>query len=307
MRFVFLLAAALAFAAPAFADSIAIDPQSPKFGSVTRLVLTVDLKPGEKAVFGDKVTLPKELSLLSVNAGAPRKDDKGNFSQRLIVSFIPYATGPSTTGEMEYIVKKPDGSAETRTAGPVDFTVASLDPKEEDVERIVAGLKPVDRPVQWETYIVPLLVTLAVAVAIFFIWRWLKRRKKRPVVEIKPKGIILEPDDAAWRALIALSQEDLFGKGAAKEHFFRVSAIIREYVERRFGVKALERTTFEIEREFPPEIAAQDAHARLLEILSLCDIVKFTKTESTRQQADDAVGLALQFISVTRRGLEIAE
>ena len=53
----------------------------------------------------------------------------------------------------------------------------------------------------------------------------------------------------ARQALARLDELDLLGKGDLEGYFVYLSAILREFVERRFGLRAPERTTEEFLRE----------------------------------------------------------
>ena len=65
-------------------------------------------------------------------------------------------------------------------------------------------------------------------------------------------------------------------QGRFKEHYSLVSGCIRSYVERAFGVPALERTTGEIEADLAAAGIAPDVQAAMVAFLQDSDLIKFT-------------------------------
>jgi hypothetical protein len=107
---------------------------------------------------------------------------------------------------------------------------------------------------------------LLAAILAFFVWRWIKRRRKSP--EKTDFEVALGRLEAA-RALMR--------PGQAREFSIEVSAIVREYIERRFRVMAAHRTTDEFLHDLVSSAApGLAAHQELLgEFLQSCDLAKF--------------------------------
>jgi len=300
MRFWIFAAALMLIAPAAYADEIKIEPAKQKFGAPFTLSATIELKDDETLLFPEKIALPAEAQILSFQKSTPAPDGKGGVVHKITQSFVSYKTGEGIIAKIPYIVKKKDGTEEERALGPVKYETESLNPTEEAPDKIVAENPPAERGVVWTSYLAPLAIALGFIVLCYLLWRWLKKRKKNKKAAPEVEAPRLAPDDEAWRALTDLSNEDIFGKGERREHFFRVSAIMREYVERRFGVLAMERTTTEIKSEFGGKYTGEEARARLFTLLDLCDMIKFTKAEPTRDDADRAVKLGYEFVSLTR-------
>lgn len=86
--------------------------------------------------------------------------------------------------------------------------------------------------------------TLAIALLLILallIWRWWKQRQ-RPALS-RPAAPAVAADEEAYGALDALAAENGM---APKQFYFRLSAILRRYVERRFDFPAAEMTTEEL-------------------------------------------------------------
>jgi hypothetical protein len=133
-----------------------------------------------------------------------------------------------------------------------------------------------------------------VAVLAYLLWRWIKRRRKAP------EKTDFEVALARLEAARALMQP-----GGARDFSIEVSAIVREYIERRFQVMAAHRTTHEFLHDLVLSAApALTAHRELLgEFLQSCDLAKFggwnldidqmgTMLESARRFIQSAAGAA---------------
>jgi hypothetical protein len=146
---------------------------------------------------------------------------------------------------------------------------------------------PAPVPLRWRWGRIALaLGVLAAAIAAWI----LRQRRRRPPAPATPAVPAVPPDVEALRALRELEAEALDARGHMKEHYARLSLILRVYMERRFGLPAAESTTGEIQdlvrsrgRAFPPA-------AEVLALLAEADLVKFAKMEPGR----DASGLALR-------------
>ena len=89
-------------------------------------------------------------------------------------------------------------------------------------------------------WLMPVLLTLAgVVILAALVWWWRRRRKQKKIETIVPE---LPPDMIANKALEEIG--DVRGQDG-KAFYFRLSAILRQYIWGRFGVGAPEMTTEE--------------------------------------------------------------
>ncbi len=120
---------------------------------------------------------------------------------------------------------------------------------------------------------------------------WLIRRRQRAVAEKRLPAHVV-----AYGRLEALAAAKLIEQGQVKEFFLRLSAILRHFIEDRFGLRAPERTT----EEFLYEIRAgalSEANRKLLqEFLTGCDLVKFAEHQPATQEIQHAFNLCRRFI-----------
>lgn len=160
------------------------------------------------------------------------------------------------------------------------------------------GIKDIRRePTLWTDYI-PLGVAALVLVLVSLLALWLYRRRRkrnalRRTVTLPP----MPPHELALRKLAALEQQRHWEHGRFNAFYTELSFLLREYLEGRFGVKALESTTFETMegiRSLGFELEAQEA---LHGVLHWADLVKFA-------QAIPPAGFHTQSLDTVRRFVE---
>jgi hypothetical protein len=104
----------------------------------------------------------------------------------------------------------------------------------------------------------------------------------------------------ALAALQRLQQQDLIGTPHIETFYIQLSAIIRRYIEWRFGLRAPEQTT----EEFLAVVLASGgllaAHRDLLSrFLQHCDLVKFARHEPTPDDMQQTFDSARTFVEQT--------
>ena len=112
------------------------------------------------------------------------------------------------------------------------------------------------------------------------------------------------PDPAhvrAFKELEQLSREQLLERGIVREYYFRLSEIFRRYIERRFHIPAVERTTEEI----MPDILSLQAcgsalKAEMRQILRYADLVKFARFCPDRNTSDNDYRNVVRVIEETK-------
>ncbi|MCB0704700.1 MAG: hypothetical protein KDC34_05295 [Saprospiraceae bacterium] len=122
-----------------------------------------------------------------------------------------------------------------------------------------------------------LLGGVLVLIALIFAWR---RWMQAPVGEEEAVPEVIRPaHEVALEKLDALELLQLYQQGEEKEYQSRLTHILREYVEGRFGVPALEQTTDQIIRDIEKLGIGADRLAVLKKLLPMADLVKFAKAK----------------------------
>ncbi len=133
-----------------------------------------------------------------------------------------------------------------------------------------------------------------------FLFYYISRRKKNKPIFFPPKPA--EPAHVvALRQLDKIREEKLWNTDNHKEYHTALTNIIRQYIEDRFAVYAMEQTTDEIvtslrnENVIPKELLLQ-----LSENLSLSDLVKFARYTPLVSENETGLQFGYKFVNQTK-------
>lgn len=315
-RLLLFLSLVLMMAAPlAFGETLTEMPDAAAITATSQPAGTTKVKASQKspeapallpmkAVFesktveaGDTVnlqlsfTLPKKAKLDDppkiggLPEGGPvsvKKSDAGLSVALIADTLRTFRVGPLT---LEFTDK--EGKRRTFVSEPAVISVtASLasDPSAQS-PRPVKELLPVGfaykKQVLWACGIISALL------AAFFIWRIVARRKNRKLIIHT-----IAPDEAALSALFALDGDDSL---SSKEFAFRLSAILRTYMESLRNFPAAEMTFEEISSK-----CADPADREILPILRATDLVKFAEHLPTAKDREEQTARVRAYVNLTR-------
>lgn len=200
------------------------------------------------------------------------------------------ASGPDAT------VPTSDAYHEVRT-DPIVVTVsdsAAAALSEADLHEIqILDPRELERPLNHWAWLIALGAVMLLAL---FALAWRRRRRAT-----EQRDVAIPAHEWAWSQIARLVADDLIGKGRVQEFYYRISAIVRGYIERRFGVSAPEMTTEEFlqasARDPRFSVEHRDGVGRFLEA---CDLVKYARYIPSDDQADELLAAARAFIEKTR-------
>ncbi len=179
----------------------------------------------------------------------------------------------------------------------------------ENLEQIRDIKKPIEVQLSWLDYVKmhyqKVLIGLIILLVIFVLYKFLTREKPDVVVVKKAKPKIA-PHIIALNKLYDLNGKQLWQNNKVKMYYTDLSEIVREYIENRFNVPALEQTTIEIisSIQHKSEINSEQK-AALKDLLQLSDMVKFAKFKTLANENSKMYESALNFIEVTKQIEEI--
>ncbi|MDY6877474.1 MAG: BatD family protein [Chloroflexota bacterium] len=107
---------------------------------------------------------------------------------------------------------------------------------------------------------------------------WYNRRRGLAQVEFEPVFVDPRPpEQIAYEELARIDGLNLVPRGKLKQHYTLATDCLRDYLERRFDLAALERTTGEIWVEMKVAGVEQEPAANVRDVLTEADLVKFAK------------------------------
>lgn len=146
------------------------------------------------------------------------------------------------------------------------------------------------------SYLIISFILLGIVLALYFVY--VKYIRKENLFDRErnedPAHVI------ALQALKVVETENLWQMGKIKEYYDRISDILRAYIEKRFGLKALEQTSDQLLKNMHeiqlPEYVIQD----MSEILTKSDLAKFAKEKHEGEQHIGILKMAYKFVQTTQ-------
>lgn len=136
---------------------------------------------------------------------------------------------------------------------------------------------------------------LALALIIWLI-RYLKNRGSAREPAPAPS---IPPHREAQESLEQLAREELWQKGETKIYYSRLVDILRRYLERRYGMKAMESTAGEVADKIRPLKVTEELSQELRQMLEQSSLVKYARWNPRDSENDRAWQLVRDFVSET--------
>ncbi len=138
------------------------------------------------------------------------------------------------------------------------------------------------------------LLLIAGAIAAYFILT------KRVKITLTPPQKPIPPYQFAMESLSKLREEKLCEKGQEKEYYTRLTDILRIYLERRFGINAMEMTSSQIIATLNDNEQTKQPNRYMKQILEIADFVKFAKVRPLPDDNVKSFNSAVQFVEDTK-------
>jgi len=138
---------------------------------------------------------------------------------------------------------------------------------------------PYGAPLTLKEVIPYILGVILIGAIIFLILYSIKRKKKNQPLFAKPPKPKEPAHIIALRELDRIKNEKIWQKDKIKQYYSEVTEVLRVYIENRFEISAMEKTTDEIIQSFKyrNDLLSKKSFNNLSRILTLADLVKFAK------------------------------
>ena len=147
----------------------------------------------------------------------------------------------------------------------------------------------------WMWYV--LLALVVIAAGIWGYYYWQRKRKPQETVAAEKQE---PPYERAMAALQALRDSKLWQQGQEKSYYTRLVDILREYIDNRFGISAMEMTSAQIIEALKQNGTLREVNRYLSEILSMADFVKFAKMRPMPDDNERVMRQAVDFVELTK-------
>ena len=167
----------------------------------------------------------------------------------------------------------------------------------------VRGIKP---PVSLDKRYFKLYIIIAIIFGVLLlaavVLHYIYHRKQ---IETESIPEPLSAHQIAYNDLESLKAMNLISKGQIKEYYYRLSDIVRHYIENRFKLMAPERTTEEFLAEMTVTDRLTGVHKELVgNFLEHCDMVKFAAYGPDSREIENSFNSAKKLVDETREVLQ---
>ena len=220
-------------------------------------------------------------------------------------SMIPVRSGDLKLPELQ--VMDADGKVLGRTRS-MAFKIAQTPGASTETPADFLPPRRIPLPKGWVIGLSVLLVIIVCA-GVYGYLRYARRKRRAAGLNSDRTPKVRPPEDVeALQRLLALETQAWHLQGEHKRHYFGVSEALKQYIERRYGFDAAERTTREMLRGLESSGAPGDAIRELSSLFELLDRVKFTDFDPGRESDEPGRVLesARSWVTRTRRLPQVA-
>ncbi|MFW5831413.1 MAG: hypothetical protein ACOCVA_04130 [Prolixibacteraceae bacterium] len=196
---------------------------------------------------------------------------------------------------------KMDGFTDSVPSNGVTLNVYSM---QIDTTRGPADIKmPYAAPLTLKEVTPYILGVILIGAIIFFILYSIKRKQKNQPIFTRPQKPKEPAHVIALRELDRIKNEKLWQKDKTKQYYSEVTETLREYIEDRFNIPAMEQTSDETLESFrhKRDLLKEKSFEKLSGILKLADLVKFAKYKPLPDDDNMTLMNAYFFVNETKK------
>jgi hypothetical protein len=273
-----------------------VDRQELAIDGRIRVSMELEVAAGRVAALPD---LPDRLGRFAVAAQSPAESSSegGALVLRRHYDLEPESVGALTVPPFVIAVRDRQGGddavQEIRTDA-VPITVTSVVPDGVDYTEPKDIAPPMSLPPPaWPIALWALLAAVAAGVVAAMLW-WRGRRRGAAALRPQPAHLL------ALAELDRLQQAELGDAERFEAFYVRLSAILRRYLDWRFGLRALMQTTEEFVASLTSAERALTPYRGLLgTLLAGFDLVKFARHRPQRSDMEEALRRVREFVERT--------
>jgi len=241
--------------------------------------------------------LGNNIELVSQPKTDTLKTDSSGTELQTTFTFTSFDSGSHVIPLINGYLQNPDGSIDTVTfdAGKLEVTTIQIDTttyRPFDIKEQMTYPYTVKEFLPWIA-----VAVAAVAIIFFFIRLWKRWRERRSL--FAEPSIPDSPYIAALKELETIRNERLWQNNQMKLYYTRITDVLRVYIEARFALQAMEKTSAEILHELRSKEIEESEYNSLKELLEVADLVKFAKYVATETENENAIPRAIRFVSTT--------
>jgi hypothetical protein len=199
------------------------------------------------------------------------------------------------------VVENPDNieNPDTIMSNIVQFHVNTI-PVDTLTYKMYDIKSPISYPVTLQEilfWVFTVIIGIALVIAAIILYR--RWKNKQPLFgKAKPK---IPPHIIAFKELSTLRTEKLWQQGKMKLYYTRITDIIRKYIEGRFSIPAMEKTSDEILADIKKnKIDEMYSFDKIREMFYTSDLAKFAKYQPSPDENEESFKTAFEFVTNTQ-------
>lgn len=285
--------------------SAAIDSTTLFIGDQTDLHLQATCEVGEQVQFpvlGDELIPGIEIVDKTIIDTTTLKDGRLQYNQ--------YLTLTSFEDSLFYIAPLTFVSGD-QTIQSEALTLNVVQPFEVDsADMAITDIKGVyEAPIWWWGVFRWLLLALGIvgiSTGGYYLITYLQARVSKKDEELDAVELLRPAEEVALEKLDEIREEKIWQSGRVKEYHTQLTDVVREYIARRFEVSSAEQTSDETLRAMRPLLNdKKELFEQLRRMLTLADLVKFAKWQTTPDENELSLRSAYTFVKETTSVEEI--
>lgn len=280
------------------------DPTELTVGDVFRLrllieadtALQLELEPMNAGQLQHiEVKAPQVKQVNARKLGLKDLASKGRVFYELSYPLQVFAPGEHTLPPVTIGYTHTNGEQATIQTPAYTFAVKSVHRSNAQTLKQIKPPRPVPTPLA--VYLLVTLLVIILIAASTFLYLSRRARATPPAIETPPQRL---PHEIASERLVQIEEQNLVAQGQLKLYHIQLSQVIRQYLNDRYHIPALELTTDDLLEALRRE-EIQETHLRLIqEFLTACNLVKYAKHVPSEPEAHTRMAEAQQVIDVTK-------
>ncbi len=276
-----------------------VDKARATIGDKINYKITVDFSESIEVFFPETKEKVGDLTVKAFDVADIEKEE-GRTTRELMYVLETYKTGSYIIPafDIKYKEKLKNEVMIAKTPEIFIEVATTLDVDASDVRDIAPPVAL--HKSYFKLYIIIAIVFGVLALAAIVL-HYIYHRKDRETESIPEP---LSAHQIAYNELESLSAMDLISKGQIKEYYYRLSNIVRHYIENRFKLMAPERTTEEFLVEMTVTGKLAEDHKKLVgDFLEHCDMVKFAAYGPDSREIEYSFNSAKRLVDETKEVL----
>ena len=272
-----------------------IDKDHYLIGDYIRLQIQVSTDSTNQ-LFWPQAEAISSFDIISVNPiDTIRQQSSYILNQEIVYSI--YDSGKYAMPVIQFQYKKAGGQQMNSVfTDSINFTVGTLPVDTTSAIKPIKGNLDVKVKNYLWLYILIGIIILGIIGFGLYLTFFSKKSIKNILPKTKPKPL----HERTLEKLKLLDEKKLWQQDETKTYFIELTDILREYMEQRYAVKAMESTSDEIISQLTHLQTAPDLISKIAFILEVADMAKFAKSKPLPNENTLAMNYAINYVEATK-------